>query len=103
MLLRLLARRSSDASVVLRDGARQWRAGRPRPAVPSTVKLLVVGLLDQMFDDAVRFVDVLQRATTQSMGKIVTFSFRDVMMRLVKPVSYTHLDVYKRQLLNRWV
>ena len=47
--------------------------------------ILVVGsLLDQVFDDAVRFVDMFQRAMTQSMGKAVIFFFRDVVMRLVK-------------------
>jgi hypothetical protein len=61
--------------------------GAARPAVLSTMKLLVGGLLDQVFDDVVRFVDVLQRATTQSMGKVVTLSLQDVMMRLVKQLQ----------------
>ena len=47
--------------------------------------VLVVGsLLDQVFDNAVRFVDMFQGAMPQSMGKLVTFFFRDVVMRLVK-------------------
>jgi len=37
-LVRLVASRSSDASAVVSDGACQWRAGRPRPAEPSTVE-----------------------------------------------------------------
>ena len=62
----------------------RWRAGRHRPAETSTVERLVVrSLLDQVFDDAVRFVDVLQRAMPQSMGKAVIFFFRDVVTRPV--------------------
>ncbi len=39
-----------------------------------------MGLLDQAFDDVVRFIDVLQGATTQPVGKTVIFLFRDVVM-----------------------
>jgi len=46
--------------------------------------VLVVGLLNQVFDDAVRCVNVLEGAMLQSMGKLVIFSFRDVVMRTVK-------------------
>jgi hypothetical protein len=46
--------------------------------------VLVVRLLDQVFDDAVRCVNVLEGAMLQSMGKLVVFFFRDVVMRTVK-------------------
>ena len=46
--------------------------------------VLVVGLLDKAFNDAVRCVNVLKGAMLQSMGKPVIFSFRDVVTRAVK-------------------
>jgi hypothetical protein len=41
-------------------------------------------LHNQVLDDAVRAVDVLQGATTQSVSKPVVFFFREVTMRLVE-------------------
>jgi hypothetical protein len=40
-----------------------------------------VGLLDQVLDDAVRFVNVFESAMTQSVGKAVIFFFFDVVAR----------------------
>ena len=62
------------------------RASLPGPCFPpqncesfSPYSRLVVGLLDQVFDDAVRLVDVLQGTMTQAMGKAVIFLLFDVM------------------------
>lgn len=47
--------------------------------------LLVVRRLDdQAIDDAMRFVDMLQGAMLQAVGKPVIFSFGNVMVRFVE-------------------
>jgi hypothetical protein len=46
-----------------------------------------VGLRDQVFDDAVRFVDVFERAMTQSMGIAVIFFFFDIVTRRVEELE----------------
>ena len=60
-----------------------------------------MGLLDQVFDDVVRFIDVLQGATTQPVGKTVIFLFRDVVMcpieqfkrpMVAAPAFYVRID-----------
>jgi hypothetical protein len=48
-----------------------------------------VGLLDQVIDDAVRFVDVFQGAMTQAMGKAVIFFLLDVVMGRVEQLQGT--------------
>ena len=54
---------------------------------PSAIERLVVGLLDQVFDNAVRFVDVFQGAMTQAMGKTVIFLLFDIVMGRVEQLQ----------------
>lgn len=65
--------------------------------------VLVVGsLLDQVFDNAVRFVDMFQGAMPQSMGKLVTFFFRDVVMRLVKQFKRSVVSALVSEMRIDW-
>ncbi len=46
--------------------------------------LVVGGLLDEVLNDAVGFIDVFESAMPQTVGEIVIFFFGDVVMRLIE-------------------
>jgi hypothetical protein len=67
--------------------SRACSPGSCPPFHSDTVWVLVGCLNNQVIDDAMRFIDMFESTMTQSVGKPVIFSFRNVTMRLIEQLE----------------